>query len=223
MKKMKLGQLLKNGLAFVVTSAVATDTGLLFLDRTGFFDVPNSWYVNAPLAVWSLAGVPVTIQLAERLARQVDARPGRITGFLEENSAVARAIPLGAKGQRSTIFAYDTRSIFGRDVPESGEVYRPAVWRVPIEDTEITVRESELRAFLDAAYKRPKYQFSRNYWTRRRRPPLWRAKYEAYMRLLVDSDLVEGRHPQGGASGRLLVFPREAVMYLKHQSDFKVT
>lgn len=224
MRRLGLVELLKTTGAFLVVSAGAVDSGLLLLDRSGGLDVPKSWYVNGPLGAWSVVGISASLALAGRLLRQVDNQAGRITGRLEgQPGPLIRSIPLGANGRQSTILASTTRSIFGEQTPAS-ETYKPAVWRVPIPPTgnQVMVRESEIRAFLEVAYHRRKYQFSRPYWCRRRRPPLWRDRYEAYMRLLVESGLVEGRHTQGGASGRLVIFPREAVWYLKYESPFRV-
>lgn len=155
-------------------------------------------------------------------------RPGRIWGFQEAAlSPLINKIAFWTNGKQGTMYAHTTPLIFGASLPTETETerlgdYKPAVWRVPLGDTVVSVRESELRAFLETAWKRDKHQFSRRYWTRSRRPPLWRGKYDAYMRLLKEAGLVEGRHDHGGASGRLVIFPREAIFYLKNLSSFKV-
>lgn len=222
MKKLSLTQLFKNTVAFTAVSASAVDTSLLFANRVGWLDVPEEWYINAPLAIWAIVGIPVTIKLASRVITQVNPNPRRIISFLEGSpSPVVRKIPFNAKGKSSHLLAYAAPSIFGETVPETREEYKPALWHVPIDGNDVIVRESELRAFLEVCYKRGRYQFSRRYWTRRRRQPLYRPRYEAYMRLLVESGLIEGRHGHGGASGHLVTTPRFAITYLKHESAFR--
>jgi hypothetical protein len=221
MRKLDLTQLIKNTGAFTLISASAVNAGLLFADRAGLLNVRSEWYLNAPLGVWALVGIPVTINLASRIVHQVNPQPRRITGFSEGASPVIRKIPFNTQGKSSTLLAYAVPSIFGESIPEQHE-YRPAIWHVPVEGNDVTVRESELRSFLEVCHRRQKYQFSRKYWTRRRRPPLYRPKYEAYMRLLTEVGLIEGRHGHGGASGYLITTPRYAITYLKHESKHRI-
>lgn len=229
MKRMQLQELIKNSAAFAGVSAVAVDCALLFADRAGLLSVPGEWYVNGPLAAWSLIGIPVSIGLAGRILEQAKARPdSHISAALEGAPAPNLSkIPMMANGRAGHLFASSARSIFGRDDlkgpggSEPGETYHPAVWRVTIDGVPFVIRESELRAFLDAAAKRHKYQFSRRYWTEQRRPPLFRGKYDALMMLLTRAGLVEGRHEQGRASGYLVTHPRHAVTFLKYESPFR--
>jgi hypothetical protein len=225
MRNLSLTQLLSTTAAFTLVSAGTADAALLLADRTGTLDVAGEWYINAPLGVWALAGIPVTIALAERLLHQINPKPRRITAFAEdEASPVIRAIGLTVNGRRNTLLASVSPFFVGNRLPqqESPNVHRPVAWRVPVNNNEVIVRESELRAFLDIAFKRTKHQFSRSYWLKTRRPPLYRAKYDAFMRLLVESGLVEGRHTHGRASGRLVTQPRHAITYLKYESAFRV-
>ena len=118
-------------------------------------DVPNDWYLNAPLAVWFVVSIPTTITLADRVIHQINPRPGRVLAF-EENipSPLLRAIPFNARGRRDKLLAAVAPNIFGETLPLDGErVYRPAAWKVEVGDNRVTVRESELRAFLDIWYK----------------------------------------------------------------------
>ena len=225
MHKLSLRQLLSTTAAFTLVSAGTADAALLLADRTGTLDVAAEWYINAPLGVWALAGIPVTIALAERLLHHISPKPRRITAFAEdESSPVIRAIGLNVNGRRSTLLASISPFFVSdhRPQPENPTVHRPVAWRVPVNNNDVIVRESELRAFLDVVFKRTKHQFSRSYWLKTRRPPLYRAKYEAFMRLLVESGLVEGRHSHGRASGRLVTHPRHAITYLKHESAFRL-
>lgn len=227
MRRLSLSELLKTSAAFTGVSATVVDAGLLLADRTGMVVVPGSWYINAPLAVWVAVGIPTTISLAGRLLRHVDPDPGQIKGYQENApSPLLKWIGLFANGREAGLVAHTVPFIFGQGnfgrETESREVYRPAAWKVPVNNNPVTVRESELRAFLEAAYRRDKYQFSRPYWTEKRRPPLDRGKYEAFMQLLTKSGLVEGRHSVGGASGRLVTHPRHAITYLKFESPYAV-
>ncbi len=222
LRRLSLTQLLKNSGAYVAVSASTVDVGLFVADRLDVVNVPFDWYIDAPLMVWVVVGVPVSLTLAGRVLQQVDPRARRIVGFQEGvPSPLLRKIGFNTGGKSSTILANRVDSIFGDKLPEVEE-YRPAVWHVPVEDIPVIVRESELRAFLEVCYKRVKYQFSRRYWTKRRRPPVIRAKYEAYMRLLVESGLVEGRYDSGGASGYLATIPRSAITFLKYESAYRV-
>jgi hypothetical protein len=223
MKRMQLKELLKNLAAFAGVSAVAVDTALLLADRTEFFRVPVSYYINGPLAAWSLLGLPVSIHLAGRIIEQARAKPeARIAGALEAGpSPNLRKIPLAANGRDGFLFSSTVKSLFSEDEEQPGATYHPAVWRVEVDSTPFTIREVELKAFLDVAFKRPKHQFSRRYWTERRRPPLYRPKYDAMMILLTRAGLVEGRHEEGRASGRLVTHPRHAITYLKYESPFR--
>lgn len=218
MKKLSLKRLLTGSVAFAAVSATTTDALLLFADNSGMIEVPGSWYLNTPLLAWGLVGLPLSFALAERIYAEVSPRPPRITGFLEgAPSPLLRGIALTRNGRQSTLLASATKSIFGEQLPDSGDAYHPAAWRV----NDLVIRESEIRAFLDGVAKRSKYQFSRNYWCKRRRPPIVRDRYEAYLHLLVSSGLVEGRHQTGGASGYLVTTPRHAVTYLKHESTYR--
>lgn len=221
-KKLSLTELLKNSVAFTLISASAMDAGLLFADRTDLLTVPHSWYFNAPLGVWAIVGIPVSISLAERIVNQVSPRPGRIATISDTSALPFRAIRFTANGRTGQLLTHIAPHIFGEALPIPQEVHRPVTWRVPIDGNDIIVRESELRAFLDGCSRRVKHQFSRPYWTERRRPPLYRPRYEAFMRLLSESGLVEGRHAQGGASGRLVTKPQHAITYLTKESPFAV-
>lgn len=219
MRKLKLDELIKTAAAFTAVSALTVDGGLLFAEAA-IMDIPGEWYYIAPLGVWVLVGIPTTIALTERLLGQLDIKPGRIVGFADDGRAPFwRGIKFNAGGKSSTILASSAPHIFGETLPTGGGERR-AVWRVPVNGADITVREAELLSFLEICYKRHKHQFSRNYWLRTRRPPLWEGKYCAYMDLLTQAGIVEGR--QFGASGRLVCFPREAISFLKYESTFAI-
>jgi hypothetical protein len=223
MRKTNLTQLAKAAGAYVVVSGLTVDTALALADSARLYDVPGAWYLHGPMLAYVAAGVPLSISLAERALKTIDDRPGAIVADVEGNGPARRGIPFTARGKPGTLFASTVASIFDhQEVEDSkGRERRPAVWHVPVgDDNWVTVRESELRAFLDTAYKRKKHQFSRNYWTKSRRPALWEVRYSAFMRLLTEAGLVEGR--AFGASGRLVMFPREAIMYLKYESQFAV-
>lgn len=223
MRRIELKQVFKNWAAYIAVSGVTVDAALLLADRIGLAVVPGSWYFNAPLGAAVLVGIPTTIALASRIVSQVDPKPGRVVAFNEGGpSPVAAWRSFTTNGRTGRILAHGVPAVFADKLPEDEPIYQPAVWVVPIEGIDIRVREAELWAFLDVAWRREKHQFSRRYWTRRRRPPVYRPRYEAYMRLLVEAGLVEGRHEQGGASGRLLAFPREAIRFLKYESAYKV-
>ena len=216
MKKLSLKKLLTSSIAFTAVSATTADSLLLFTDSSGIADIPLRWYINAPLLAWGLVGLPLSFAIAERLYYQVSPRPPKITGFLEEMpNPLLRGIALNVNGKKSTLLASAVPSIFGEELPDTGDVYRPAAWRV----NDLIIREGELKTFLEAAARRNKYQFSRNYWTRKKRPPIQRDRYNAYIHLLVSSGLLSGR--TGGSSGYLITCPRSSITYLKYESPYK--
>ncbi|MEM7343593.1 MAG: hypothetical protein AAF485_05075 [Chloroflexota bacterium] len=223
MKKLSLNELLKNSAAFTLVSGTTIDAGLLFVDLAGPVDIHNSWYLSAPVGIWALAGVPISINLVGRMFNQVNSQPQRITAFTEGSpSPLSRAIPIKAAAGSATLFTNTVQSIFSESVSDEPPVYRPTVWHVPIDDDDedtVIVREAELHTFLDACWTRQngrKSTFSRNYWVHTRRPPLPRRKYEAYLKLLSETGLIEGR--QGGASGRMVTKAQHALTYLKYES-----
>ena len=222
MRKLSLAELLKNGFAFIAVSATAIDAGLLLTHRMGVLAVKPDWYINAPLAIWTVIGIPITISLADRLLHQINIKPGPIIGFTEGGSApVVRKIKWNINGRENTLLAQVMPFIFENPLPpEKPVVNQPVAWIVPVYDNQVIIREKELLAFLEVASKRTKHQFSRRYWTEIRRPPLYRPKYEAFMRLLTEAGLIDGRHTHGRASGRLITHPRHAITYLKYESRF---
>lgn len=221
MRKISVGQLLKTAGAYGLLSAVTVDSALLLTARLGLADVPGSWYINGPLCCWVVGGLPASIALSERLLTVARGHQHtKITSYEDSPGVKLRGIPIFSGRQKSMTFSHTAETIFktGESAPE----HRPAAWDVPIADNLITVREGELLQFLRLASKRHKYQFSRRYWCERRRPPIPRQNYEAYMSLLTGAGLVDGRHPQGGASGRLALHPRAAVFYLKNESPYRL-
>lgn len=215
-KRLSIGQLVKEVGAFAGAATVCVDGAMLFGRLTGLAVVEPVWYVAAPVGIVSAFSGTLAIHLAVRSVRRADVLPGQISGRLQRFGPGVRGVDLGGGGR---VFGLLARNAVGPDGGES-ERYFPAVWRVPMDDQLVRVRESELRAFLEVCYKRRKFQFSRNYWTKQRRPPMNELRYNAIMRLLVEAGIVENR--VRGASGRLVLFPQEAVMFLKYESGFKV-
>jgi hypothetical protein len=222
MRKLSLAELLKNGLAFTVISSLAIDAGLLLTQRIGMLNFSSDWYFNAPLVVWVVIGIPVTIGLAERLLYQINVKPGPIVSIAAGGPApTARKIKWNINGREKTLLAQVMPFIFENPLSSQKPIEtRTVAWIVPIYGNRVIIREKELRAFLEISANRSKYQFSRRYWTETRRPPLDRPKYEAFMRLLTEAGLIEGRHAHGRASGRLITHPRHAITFLKHESRF---
>jgi hypothetical protein len=230
MQRLQLGQLTRSLIAYAAVSAVTVDTWLLLADRWQVIKVPARWYFDGPLLSLAIVGLPATISLGERVLHQIYKKPGQIVtvdASTNTPNTIARAIPFTINGRRSTLLANLTPSIFGETELPPGKVERLVYWRVPVQTAHgenlFTVHEAELRDFLEVAHRRQRHQFSRRYWCKRRRPPLLRPKYEAFMRLLTETGLVEGRHEHGRASGRLVTFPREALMFLKYQSRYAVS
>lgn len=228
MRRLQLTQLAKSAAAFGLASAATVDAWLGLAHVAGYYEVPARWYLTAPLAAWALAGTPLTFHLAERLLETAYNKPGPITAF--ETSLPGqldggrRAIPYLKNGRQGTLLAHAVKSILGGEEPPPAPPRRTmAAWRVPVGDgSAVTIGERELLAFLELAARRRKYQFSRRYWTERRKPPMPRPRYEALMQLLTSAGLVEAR--TAGASGWLVgnLKPHNAVSYLKYESAYRV-
>lgn len=216
--KLRLTELLKTSLAFTAVSATGVDSALMFADRAGLLRFDSHWYLTAPMGVITVVSLPTAFRLLDRLSRMIDnGASGRIVGTIEGMSPHARRIPING-GVKGHIMALTAPARL--QVPEERIRELPAKWIVPVDEVTITVREGELRTFLEAAYKRTKFQFSRRYWTQTRRPAIWRPKYEAFMRLLNETGVIDDREER--RSGRISLFPREAIMYLKYESQYRV-
>lgn len=221
MRKFQLKDFMKSASAFWLVSASGIDSAILSLDRLGWLRAESGWYVTGPLAAWALVSLPLSIALFERMRDSAYKHPADIKPIVTDGSATARAIPWHKPSGTSTIFANVAKSIFGAD-PEPPTAPKITGWQVPIDDTCITVGEKELTKFLELCDRRPRYKFSRRYWTERRRPPMPLTKYNAVMELLTTSGLVEAR--QAGASGWLVggLRPHNAITYLKHESQWRI-
>ena len=78
MRKLQLSQMAKNAAAFGLVSATTIDAWLLLADNAGVLNVPPNWYLNAPVLVWGVMGLPLSINLAERLISGANGKPGFI-------------------------------------------------------------------------------------------------------------------------------------------------
>lgn len=222
MRRLKVSETVKVYATLVGVGTLTIDAALLLASRAGYH-VPGSAYIDVPLAAIALAGVPASISLFERFLAQVGQQRASVQGFEDSTGApVLRQIKLALSGKPAgTMLAHSVPFLFGGgEQPEQPVTRKPAAWWITLDGVPVTIREAELRAFLDVAYKRNKYQFSQNYWTRDRRPPMDRRRYDALMYLLTSAGLVDGR--LAGASGRLLAPPRHAITYLKFESRYRV-
>jgi len=221
MRKLSLGETVKTYAAFAGVATVTLDAGLFLAARAGL-DIPGSAFVDLPLSVITLAGLPASIHLFTRFMHQVGKDKTSIVGYEDNGGApILNRIKLTANGRSAgTLLAHSVPSIFGKPEPAQPE-RKPAAWWIQIGDMPVTIREGELVAFLEQSAKRGKHQFSQTYWTQTRRPAMPRQRYDAIMLLLVSAGLVEGR--AAGASGRLVTKPRHAITFLKHESRYAVS
>ena len=229
MKRLQLSQLIKSVAAFAGVSAATMDAWLFVLDAGGYVHVPPEWFISAPVFAWGVVGIPASIALGERLITTARAaqKPGKIHAIevlaAEDSAGGVRAIPFTQNGYQKTLFASAMRWAIGDAPPQSAPPRRiVTAWRVPVADDYVTISERELSRFLELASRRTKYQFSRRYWTERRRPPMPRPRYEAIMSLLTSAGLIEARC--AGASGWLIggIKPHNAVTYLKYESLYSL-
>lgn len=231
-KKFSFTEFAKVSGALVLSSSALADGGLYLADYLRLLRAAPGDYIAGPIFIVTLASLPATLRLASKLADIVSPANRPIIAYADGPGPRLREIPINGGNFTGSILASVAPSLFtqskaptGLNAPAEKERinYTPSVfWRVPVDETTVTIREAELMTFLEVAYKRSKHQFSRNYWLKTRRPRMWRAKYEAFMKLLTSAGLIDGRHEQGGASGRLNIFPREAVRYLKYESQFAI-
>jgi len=216
MRKLQTTQLLKAAGSYGIAVTITADTWLLFLDNSGLLAVESNWYYNVPLAAIGLAGIPVTISLAQRLLDTAYKRPGQITPLVTESNGYTRSIPFNRNGKPGTLLTHVSAAIWGEPDPgpELG-VSRQVSWQVPLESGDtVRVGERELQRFIELCDRRKKYKFSMRYWTEKRKPPMPRKKYDGFMHLLTSAGLIEAR--QSGASGYLVggLKPRHAMQYL---------
>jgi hypothetical protein len=224
MAKFSFGQYAKTAGAFVVTTTVGAEFLLGVADGQEWLD-PGSWYTHAPMLIIGAACLPASIALFERMLQLANPKPGRIRAHVTDaNGGIARKIPYNKHGRPGVLLANTVPFKLGEPKQRERRDLGPMFWSVPVAtdqgENTFTVHEKELREFLEAASRRKQHQFSRRYWTERRRPPLLRPKYEAMMRLLQECGLVEGRHADGRSSGRLVLFPRECMMIVKNSSPW---
>jgi len=224
MRKFQATQLLKVAGSYGIAATITADTWLLFLNNSGLVVVESNWYYNVPLVAIGLAGIPVTISLAQRLIETAYKQPGSIKPIVTNEAGYSRKIPFTVNGKSGTLLASVAASIWGEPDPGSElGVMRRVSWQVPLESGDtITVGEGELQKFLELAGRRKKYPFSRRYWVERRRPSMPRIRYEALMNLLTSAGLVEARTSR--ASGYLVgnLKPHNAVSFLKHESIYRI-
>jgi len=218
MRKLSTIQLLKASLSYGIAASFTIDSWLLLLDRTGLLEVQPGSYLNAPLAVMAIGGIPVTISLFQRLLDTSYRQPdNHIKPVVTSSNGIDRHIPFTSGSTTGTILASVQRSIFGNPPEVLNQKHR-IDWSVPVGEQSVMVTESELKTFLEIAHRRDKYQFSSVYFCRKRRPRLSEARYNAYMKLLESAGLIQDR--TSGSSGTMVTFPNEAMMVLKHNSGF---
>ena len=227
MRKIQLTQVTKAAVQFGVVTGLTIDTWLLLGNTTGLTNTPASWYFLGPLAAWGIVGIPASLASTEKLFDTLHKRPDKITAFAADGTGLLRDIPFNKNGRPGTLFASAVGWAIGdthtnQDAVDPVNDNRLVYWRVPAEGEDVVITEAELTRFLQLAQRRKSHQFSRTYWTRKRRPPMPRAVYEATMRLLSESGLIAGRQP--GASGYLPpnVKPHNAVTHLKYESQYRL-
>jgi hypothetical protein len=205
----------------LLVSASAIDAGILMFDITDVLPADGSWYLVGPLAIWTAAGTAASFALFNRLMHQIEAPQTKISAQLIDEGGSGRRIPWYKNGQTTTLLTSVAPWRIAQPEAEARSVRR-VQWEVPVEtmngQVEVLVSEPELKAFLEVAYNRSTYPLSRRYWTKKRKPPLWRPRYEAYIKLLDSAELIEGRYDR--ASGRLRLHPRQAVLLLRNASGY---
>ncbi len=221
MAKLDLTEMVKEAAILTVTGAMGVDGLLASAEVFGLLDIPARWYLGAPLLGVSAIFLGTALRAGDRIWDKIE--PRRIVGFSEPGPRPQlRSIPFAHFGGRTgQIMANTVRTIWDDGpamLPAQVETHHSMVWKVPAGENWYTIRESELLAFLEVAVSRDKYQFSRRYWTERRRPPMYRPRYEAIMKLLGSANLIDGRG--GRASGVLKTTPRHALTYLKYESQY---
>lgn len=202
---------------YIVTSHLATWSVVGLLQVSGY-DVGWKGYLTATLVAFAVFGVRASaIVLNEAAALAGRSKPARIHAHIPQaHSGGGRSIPYTRGGRTEKIFLRAVPWLGGRiEDAQPVQSVQPggATWTVQIRDQHIAITEPELHAFLHGAFGRRSHQFSRTYWTRKRRPPIARSRYEAMMLLLDHAGAITGRTQ--GSSGWLLGAPSMVIARLK--------
>jgi hypothetical protein len=195
----------------------ATTAGLgasVSLSLSYIMDWPTVWTMAL---VNTIANTPLLLASSDALRQELGLRsPIQIVGNGSKR-AFGRKIPINVDDRQENIFMQTLRLSSGSPQEE----YKPAtintvsVW---YDENEHTLTTSEIEEFIYVAWRRQgqkKNGFSRQYWTRQRRPRLKTLEYNVRMWTLMSCEgLVINRSE--GRSGKLSVPPDEAIKIIRN-------
>ncbi len=185
----------------------------LGVGASGSFLLSN-WYPNISVSTcmtwaWIVPHFYILVAAVDTLREELGFRsPARIVGNWGKRT-FGRRIPVNAGDKSTDIFmqVLPFTTTKNQDVVELETI---TVW---YNDTSYTITIPELEEFLYVAWRRQsqeKSPFSRDYWTRQRRPRLKTLEYNLRMTVLISVDgLVIDRGER--RSGKLTLEPRTAL------------
>jgi hypothetical protein len=163
----------------------------------------------------ALGNLPLLLSSSDALRQELGLRsPIQIIG--SNSKAFGRKIPISVDGKQSNIFMQTLRLSSGspQEEYEPTTINTVSVW---YDENEHTLTTSEIEEFIYVAWRRQgqkKNGFSRQYWTRQRRPRLKTLEYNVRMWTLMSCEgLVINRSE--GRSGKLSVPPDEAIKIIR--------
>jgi hypothetical protein len=179
------------------------------------------------LVLVTVATLATAIALFKRLMAEIEPPDQTIRIGSVATRSNGRVIPWHRNGETTNVMALTAPSALrhletqpAQQLPErSADLYTVPTLNADGTVVRVEMSAREVLAFLDEAWRRNSYQFSRRYWTQERRPPLGRQEYQAYVRLLDSAGLIAGRG--SGASGWLAYTPRQALLQLRNTSQFR--
>jgi hypothetical protein len=208
MSKKKLSA--KNILILTGTTAglgVSVSLGLSYI-----MEWPAAWTVAL---VNTIANTPLLLASSDALRQELGLRsPIQIVGG--SRRAFGRKIPINVDGKQSNIFMQTLKIAPGlpQQEHEPVQIDTISVW---YDDNEYTLTVPELEEFIYVAWRRQsqnKNGFSRQYWTKQRRPRLKTLDYNIRMWALMScAGLIIDRSE--GRSGRMSVGPKEAIQIIR--------
>jgi len=210
MSKKKLSA--KNILILTGTTAglgVSVSLGISYI-----MDWPAGWTIAL---VNTIANTPLLLASSDALRQELGLRsPVQIIGNSGRRT-FGRKIPINVDGKQGNIFMQTLSLAPGSSNKGDYEPVQVDTISIWLDNNEYTLTMPEIEEFIYVAWRRQsqsKNGFSRQYWTKQRRPRLKTLEYNIRMWALVScSGLIVDRSE--GRSGRLAVPPKEAINIIR--------
>lgn len=212
----------------LATGAVATYTANNTLGYSVAYDD------TLPIAWLTFVGLPSTVYASAKLAKMLGKKTVATVTASTRKPVHGRAIPIHG-GDSGHIFLNTVGSLFATSapgprvpgpratVPQLPDVFTVTgvTWSDTMDAMTIEFSETEVRAFLDAVWRRQTsdsqarhYPFSRSYFIKKHRPRLNFGEYYGLLALCDMAGIVANRSK--GKSGKLLLQPSQALRQIKY-------